>query len=248
MCTLQNIRKMSNLHKNDTNSLEETCIQLSSPALARLRSQRLAGRPLRGAQPQGTHFISECLTSKQRTAGALQDVGWAWLVPILLFWGAPGPRHVDGAVLSFCPPAVPAPPCPGLMAHPDPPARWMLCFHPSRLLGLMSHCAQAAAVTHIQELGSQLVTHRAPTCHELQLCTGTAARRQGTWYGDRDIPILLQHPVVPTYQPPGTGGGHGGDAAAWCPSGGGTHWDSLCCTRRRVPGLRCVVPGRLTSC
>lgn len=44
MCTLQNIRKMSNLHKNDTNSLEETCIQLSAPALARLCSQRLAGR------------------------------------------------------------------------------------------------------------------------------------------------------------------------------------------------------------
>lgn len=44
LCTLQNIRKMSNLHKNDTNSLEETCIQLSALALARLRSQRLAGR------------------------------------------------------------------------------------------------------------------------------------------------------------------------------------------------------------
>lgn len=70
LCTLQNIRKMSNLHKNDTNSLEETCIQLSAPALARLRSQRLAGGWLQGTQPRATHFISGCLTSKLQTASA----------------------------------------------------------------------------------------------------------------------------------------------------------------------------------
>lgn len=70
LCTLQNIRKMSNLHKNDTNSLEETCIQLSAPALAQLRSQRLAGGWLQGTQPRATHFISGCLTSKLQTASA----------------------------------------------------------------------------------------------------------------------------------------------------------------------------------
>lgn len=147
-----------------------------------------AGRPAAARCPAPGHtFHLRVFNIK-----AVHSQGSAgWLAPILLFWGALGPWHVDGAVLSCCPPAVPAPCCPGLMGHPNSPARWMLHSHPSRLLGLMSHCAQAAAVTHVQELGSRLVTHWAPTCHELQLClTGAASRCQGRWYGDGGIPIL----------------------------------------------------------